>query len=287
MSEIVKKYYYLAKPGIIYGNLFTAAAGFLFASQGNVNGWRFAALIVGIGGVIGAACVLNNTLDRGIDEKMTRTKKRALVTGDISIVNAIIYAAILSVTGFSLLIAFTNWPAVILGAIALFLYVVAYGLAKRKTVYGTLVGAVPGAIPPIAGYIAVTNQFDGAAWLLFLALVAWQMPHFYAIATYRREEYKAAGIPVWPLKKGVEATKVQMLAYIIGFIGVSLLLTVFGYTGSVFAIAMLLMGFFWVRKARQGAKTKDDNKWARGMFGFSLKVLLVFCFLLAVDVWLA
>lgn len=283
----IKNYYHLAKPGIIYGNLFTAVAGFLFASEGHIDGLRLIALAAGIAGVIGAACVLNNIIDRGIDKKMVRTKKRALVTGDISVPAAIICAVTLGVIGFWLLVMYTNLLTVALGAAALFLYVVVYGIAKRKTVYGTLIGAIPGAIPPVAGYIAVTNQLDGAAWLLFFILLAWQMPHFYAIAIYRRDDYKAADIPVWPLKKGIESTKLQMLAFIICFIALTMLLTALGYTGVGFAVVMLLMGFLWVRKARQGARTKDDNAWARGMFVFSLKVLLVFCFLLAVDAWLA
>ncbi|HEU5122168.1 MAG TPA: protoheme IX farnesyltransferase, partial [Candidatus Saccharimonadales bacterium] len=197
MKHTIKSYYYLAKPGIIYGNVLAAMAGFLFGSGRTFEGWRFLALVFGIGLVIGASCVLNNILDRGIDKKMARTKKRALVTGDITIPSAIIYAVTLAGGGFSLLVLYTNWLTAALGAFAMVFYVVLYGIAKRKTIFGTLVGAVPGAIPPVTGYVAVSNQLDGAALLLFLILVAWQMPHFYAISIYRRHDYDAAAIPVW------------------------------------------------------------------------------------------
>jgi protoheme IX farnesyltransferase len=286
VKEKVKQFYYLAKPGIIYGNLLAAAAGFLFASAGLINGWRFLALLVGMSGVIGAACVLNNIIDRGIDEKMSRTRKRAMVTGSISIPGAVIYACVLGIVGFVLLAMYTNWLTVGLGAIALFFYVVVYGIAKRKTVYGTLIGTIPGAIPPMAGYMAASNQLDGAAWLLFFAMVAWQMPHFYAIAMFRRDEYKAAGIPVWPLVKGEESTKRQMFLFILLFIIITLSMTVLGYTGVGFAVVMIFLSFLWLWKMRRGIRAKNNDKWARSLFGFSLQVLVVFCFLLAVDAWL-
>jgi protoheme IX farnesyltransferase len=286
-SEHIKAYYQLAKPGIVYGNLLTAAAGLLFASQENVNGWLLAGLLIGIGLVIGSACVLNNIIDRGIDKKMARTKKRALVTGEISLGAAYGYGIVLGLIGFTTLALFTNWLTVALGAIAMILYVIAYGIAKRKSVHGTLVGAIPGAIPLAAGYVAVTNSFDGAAWLLLLVLMVWQMPHFYSIAIYRRKEYAAANVPILSVKSGVDATKKQIFGYIILFIIATLLLTYFRYTGTIFAVAMIVIGFVWLFKAKQGFKVKDSDKWARGMFGFSLKVLLLLCLLLSVDAWLA
>ncbi len=286
-GKTIKLYYQLAKPGIVYGNLLTAAAGFLLASRGHINPAMLVGLLGGIGLVMGSACVLNNIIDRGIDKKMTRTKKRALVTGEVSITGALIYAIVLGGVGFTTLAMMTNWLTVELGVIALFLYVVAYGFFKRRSIHGTLVGAIPGALPPVAGYVAVTNIFDGGAWLLLFALIAWQMPHFYSIAIYRRREYEAAGIPVLTVKEGNGAAKLQIFLYIIAFVIMTLLLTYFGYTGTIFAIAMIGMGWAWLAKARHGFKVKDSEKWARGMFGFSLKVLLLFCLLLSVDAWLA
>lgn len=286
MKERIRAYYWLAKPGIVYGNSLSVIAGFLFASRGTIHFDVFAAVLIGIGLIMGCACVLNNIIDRGIDEKMARTKKRALVTGEISATNAYIYAGILGVMGFITLALWVNWLTVVLGLIALFLYVVAYGIAKRKTVYGTLVGSIPGALPPVAGYAAVTNQLDTVAILLFIILIAWQMPHFYSIAIYRAKEYKAAGIPVWPLVKGIPSTKYQILGFVIVFIITSLLLTILGYAGLSYAVILSFLGCLWLLRAIKGFSVKNHEKWARGMFGFSLIVLLGFCGALAVDAWL-
>lgn len=275
------------KPGIIYGNSLSAVAGVLFASQGKVNVIVLLGLVIGLAFVIGSACVFNNIIDRKIDKKMARTKKRALVTGDISVQSASIYGTILGTVGFALLLLLTNWLAALLGAVAMILYLFAYGYAKRKSVHGTLVGAIPGAIPPVAGYVAVTGSLDLAAWLIFLVLFTWQLPHFYSIAIYRRKEYEAANIPILSVKKGLPATKRQIITYIFLFIAATMLLTYFSFTGVIFAGVMLIMGLLWMKQAIEGLQVKDSEKWARGMFGFSLRVLLAFCILLSIDAWLA
>lgn len=283
----VQLYYQLAKPGIIYGNSLSAFAGVLFASQGTINVSILLGLVVGLALVIGSACVFNNIIDRNIDKKMSRTKKRALVTGEISVTSAQVYGTVLGTLGFALLLLTTNWLAATLGAFAMVFYLFAYGYAKRKSIHGTLVGAVPGAIPPVAGYVAVTGNIDLAAWLIFLVLVTWQLPHFYSIAIYRRKEYETANIPILSVKKGLPATKRQIITYIFLFIVATMLLTYFSYTGLIFAGIMLMMGLFWMKQAIEGLKAKDSEKWARNMFGFSLRVLLAFCVLLSVDAWLA
>jgi protoheme IX farnesyltransferase len=286
MLARVKTYYWLTKPGIIYGNSLSVIAGFLFASQGAIHLYTFIATLIGIGLVMACGCVLNNIIDRGIDQKMARTKKRALVTGEISSFHAYIFASILGLVGFGTLLLWVNWLSAGLGFIALFSYVVLYGIAKRKTIYGTLVGSIPGAIPPVVGYVAATNQIDIPALLLFVILVTWQMPHFYSIAIYRAKEYKAAGIPVWPLKKGVQSTKLQILLFISLFIVASLSLTFFGYAGLSYALILSFFGSLWLTRALKGFNAKNNEQWARGMFGFSLFVLLSLCAMLAVDAWL-
>jgi len=200
---VLKAYYRLTKPGIIYGNLLTAAAGFLFASKWHIVPGLFAATLAGTSLVIAAACVYNNYIDRNIDKRMARTKKRALVQGTISGKHALIFATMLGVLGFALLLAYTNTLVTVIGVIAFIDYVVLYGISKRRSVYGTIVGSISGAAPIVAGYVAVTNQFDLGALLLFFILVYWQMPHFYGIAMYRFDDYKAAGIPVLPVQKGM------------------------------------------------------------------------------------
>lgn len=282
-TRTFQTYYQLTKPGIIYGNLMNATAGFLLACRWHID-WRLlAATLVGTALVIASACVLNNYIDRGIDKHMARTKKRALVTGIIPLQNAIIYAIILGSLGFLIMALYTNWLTVILGTLAVFVYVVLYGWAKRNSVHSTVVGSIAGALPLVAGYTAVTNHLDKGAWLLFFILVFWQMPHFYAIAIRRKSEYKAAGIPVLPLKRGVRHTKIQMLLYIVAFTIAASLLTVFGYTGYIYLAVVVLLGLTWLWFGLKGFASKDDTAWARKMFLFSLIVTLSLSIVLSVG----
>ena len=131
--------------------------------------------------------------------------------------------------------------------------------------------------------MAVRNHFDSAAVLLFLILVVWQMPHFYAIAVRRLDEYKAAGIPVLPVKKGVFFTKINILIYVITFVIISVLFTVFNLTGFVYLAIMMLLGLTWFGMGIQGFRASDNARWARKMFLFSLVVLLGFCLTLSID----
>ncbi|HSX53461.1 MAG TPA: heme o synthase [Patescibacteria group bacterium] len=280
---VLKSYYHLTKPGIIYGNLVTTAAGFLLASTGHIDLLLLVETLVGVSLVIASACVFNNYIDRGIDANMARTKQRALVSGKISAQSAIIYATLLGLLGFLILVVYTNPLTVVLGLIAMFVYVVLYGYAKRKSVLGTVVGSIAGALPPVAGYTAVTGSLDGGAALLFLILVCWQMPHFYAIAMYRFDDYKRAKLPVLPVVKGMKAAKVQILLYISAFTLAGALFTIFGYTHIVFLVVVGGLGLSWLYKGIKGFSAEDDKKWARGMFFYSLIVTLVLSVMLAVG----
>jgi protoheme IX farnesyltransferase len=280
---LIKTYYALTKPGIIYGNALTATAGFLLASKGHVDGWLLLAAVAGTSLVIASACVFNNYIDRGIDAKMARTSKRALVSGLVSGRNAIIYATLLGLAGFAILALYTNLLVVTIGLAALFDYVVLYGLAKRRSVHGTLVGSIAGAAPVVAGYCAVTDRFDTGAVILFLVLALWQMPHFYAIAMYRFDDYKAAGLPVLPVKSGMPAAKIQIILYIAAFIAANTLLSAFGYTGYTYLVIMTVLGLAWLWKGAKGFKTNDDKPWARQMFLLSLVIVLSLSIMLSVG----
>jgi protoheme IX farnesyltransferase len=269
----VRAYYRLTKPGIIYGNLFTAASGFLLASRFHIHYALLFATLLGVGLVIASACVFNNIIDRGIDALMERTKKRALVTGEINEHLASFYAIVLGAIGFMVLALHTNLLTTYLGIAAFLDYVILYGLAKRRLMAGTIIGSIAGALPPVAGYTAVTNRLDGGAILLFLILVSWQMPHFYAIAMYRIDDYKKAGLPVLPVKLGMDHAKQQILAYIVAFTLACAGLTVFGYTGYSFLVVALGLGITWFIKGLR--PQKNDKTWGKKMFLFSLIVITI------------
>lgn len=283
MKEIVKAYYRLTKPGIVYGNAVNAAAGFFFASRFHSNLLLFFSMLFGISISIASSCVFNNYIDRGIDAKMERTKKRALVTKSIPAKNALIFGTVLGIIGGSLLIFGTNILTAFITFIGFVFYIILYGVGKRKSVHGTLIGAVSGAVPPVVGYTAVTNRFDLGSLLLFIILVSWQMPHFYAIAIYRLKDYASAGIPVLPVKKGLLNTKIQIVLYTTLFLVATSLLTVFKYTGYIYLSVTLLMGLAWLFIGIQGFWTKDTDKWARKMFFFSLIITIVFAIMISIG----
>lgn len=251
-----------------------AAAGFCLAAT-NVGtfAWpKFIGVVAGTALVIASACVVNNFIDRGIDSKMKRTQKRALVTHKITTAQAFIFASVLLLVGLSLLMFLTSWLVVAIGVLAWISYVGLYTWAKRKTPFGTLIGTLPGGLPPVAGYAAAAGQLDIAALLLFLLLFAWQLAHFYSIAMRRREEYKAAGMPVWPVVYGMRSTQRQIIGFIMLFMIAGIALTMFGYTGITFAVVIILLGGQWLLKGRGEAA---NEAWAKQMFLFSLIVLLV------------
>jgi protoheme IX farnesyltransferase len=283
--NIVQAYYRLTKPGIIYGNAMTAAAGFLFGSLGHFDVISFFGVLVGTSLVIGAACVFNNIMDRHIDAKMKRTNKRALVTGIISVNQALVYGLVLVLLGCLILMITTNMLVLVIGLVGLIDYLLFYGFFKRRTTLGTLVGSICGATPIIAGYCAATGRFDTGALLLFLIMVFWQMPHFYAIAIYRGKDYAAADIPVLPVVKGAQAAKVHILIYVVLYIAATVLLYTSGYAGYVYLATMFLFGIWWLKWALMGFRAADSNKWARKMFGNSLIILLVFSFMISINYW--
>lgn len=279
-------YYKLTKPGIVRGNAITAAGGFLLAAHGHPKLVPFLAMLVGLSLIIASGCVWNNYIDRNIDKKMKRTKDRALVTGNISVVAALTYGTVLGIIGTFLLFRYTNTLTTFTALFGFIAYVIIYGIGKRVSVHGTAVGSISGSIPPVVGYVAVTNQLDLGALLLFIVLVCWQMPHFYAIAIFRMKDYAKAGIPVLPLKKGIYATKVAMVLYIIAFIMASLSLTVFGITGLTYAVIMGLVGLWWLDRSIRGFDTMSNDTWARKVFGVSLVALLVFSVMISLDSFL-
>lgn len=279
----LREYYHLTKPGIIRGNLIVAAAGFLFAAKGNIDWLVFLSMLGGLGLIIAGACVFNNYLDRDIDAKMNRTKNRALVAGSISSRNALVFATVLAGLGSVILAVQTNQTAWSTAVAGLFLYVVVYGIAKRRTVWGTVIGSIAGATPPVVGYTAVTGRLNLVAVILFLILVFWQMPHFYAIAIYRLKDYQAAKIPVLPAVKSLKTTKVQIIGYVYAFIAATAGLHIFGHTSNLYLLLMLALGAIWIYKAIDGFKRFDSVVWAKSMFGYSLIVLSAWSVLISID----
>lgn len=279
--------YRLTKPGVTYGNLITAVAGYLFAAGEQFDWIVFLALTIGTWWVIASACVINNYLDQDIDAVMARTKKRPLLTGEVTPKQALVFGALLLVMGTALLVVFTNMLVVAAGLLGWVTYVWLYGaLSKRKSVHGTLVGAISGAAPIFAGYVAASGVVDVGAILVFAVLFFWQMPEFYSIAIFRRKEYAAAKVPIISVVHGVNATIRQILFYTIAFSGSAVLLYVYGYTSMTYAVLMGVSCVYWTVLAVNGLSTKEPEVWAKKMFKFSLIILVLFSILISIDTFL-
>ena len=284
MKETIRAYLHILKPGITISNTVSAVAGYLLgvAVVETFDVSVLLGLAVGIAAIIGSACVANNVLDEKIDAKMKRTRRREVVTGAIPKRSALLYALVLAIAGFATIFALTNVLTGSLGVVAYVSYVVLYGIAKRTTIWSTVIGTLPGALPLVAGYTAITGRLDAATAVLFAMMVFWQLGHFYAIAMFRRDDYAAAGLPVWSVRKGLVSTKRQLFLFVWLFFATAPLLTVFGYTGKLYAVAMTGMAAIWIVHGFK-RHARDDTAWSRRMFFVSLFILLTMCLLVAIG----
>jgi protoheme IX farnesyltransferase len=279
-----KMFYRLAKPGIVYSNSFTVFGGFWLASKWEIDWFLFAFVMIGAALVIASGCVFNNYLDREMDMKMSRTQNRELPSGLISPKIVLWYGSILGFVGlFIMLVIVQSWLATLISLLGLIFYVLVYTVwFKRVSIWSTFVGSISGSTPPIIGYCAVTQTFDIGAVLLFLILFLWQPPHFWSLGIRRMEEYRAAGFPLLPVVRGSYVTKISMIRYLVLLVPVTLLLHFYGYVGQIYLMIAAASGLIWILLSIRGFLTKDDDKWSKGMFVYSINylILLFICMIL-------
>jgi protoheme IX farnesyltransferase len=281
---VIKNYLLVTKPGIIFGNLISVAGGFFLASKGRIDIALLLSTLVGMSLVIASGCVFNNCIDRNMDRKMTRTNNRVLAKGLMSPGTAVFYGSLLGIAGTVLLLAATNVLSVVIVLAGFTIYVVLYSLVlKPRSFYGTLIGSLAGAAPPLAGYCAVSNRFDVAAVILLSIFSLWQIPHSYAIAIFRYKDYAAAAIPVLPVKRGVSVTKKHVVGYMLAFIAATLMLTFGGYTGYSYLAVAAAMGLSWLTMAWSGYRTSDDQVWAKKLFVSSIVTITVVSIMMSID----
>lgn len=281
---MIKQYLQVTKPGIIFGNLISVVGGFLLASKGSIDYPLFLATLVGVSLVVASGCVFNNYIDRDIDKKMERTKNRVLVKGLIAPSVTLVYATALGIVGFALLYIAASPLAMWLAVMGFVVYVGVYSLyMKCHSVYGTLIGSLSGAAPPVIGYCAVTNEFDAGALILLAIFSLWQMPHSYAIAIFRFKDYQAANIPVLPVVKGISVAKNHITVYILAFMIATLMLTLVGYAGYKYLIVAAAVSVWWLGMALRGYKTENDSVWARKLFVFSIVAITSLSVMMSID----
>ena len=271
-----KKYLFLTKPGILFGNFVTTLGGYFVATQGSVDFLLLLLTLLGTTLVVASGCVVNNIIDQDIDQNMQRTQNRALVKKSISVPVAFVFAIVLGILGFGILWFWVNAYAFLFAVIGFVVYVGFYSLwTKRTTIHQTVVGSISGAAPPVIGYTAVANQFDIGALLIFLGYALWQMPHSWAIAIYRFDDYKNAGIPILPVARSIQRTKIESLIYVILFIVAMNGLFVFGYTNWIYLVVLNVLSFYWLYLSVIGFKAEDDQLWAKKTFLFSVILITV------------
>jgi protoheme IX farnesyltransferase len=285
LKSVLQAYIQVTKPGIIIGNLISVAGGFFMAARGEIDYLLLICTTIGLSLVVASGCAINNCIDRDIDALMQRTRIRVIVTGQLSVYAVLLFGITLGLLGFTMLALFTNSVALMFAAIGYVVYVGFYSLyMKRHSVYGTLVGSISGAVPPVVGYCAVTAQVDAAALILLLMFSLWQMPHSYAIAIFRYKDYAAANIPVLPVAQGIAKAKLHIVLYIPVFAVASVLLPLAGYTGWVFVTVACVTSFLWLVMALLGYRQEINvNSWARRVFIISIITITALSVTMALD----
>ena len=271
----------LGKPRLATLVLCTTAGGLRLA-PGHRDGLSAAVLLVGTALVVGSANALNNFLERDVDALMRRTRDRPLPAGRLDPWVALVVGLGIPSLALPALALFTNGLTATLAALALFTYVVLYTPLKRKTPLALFVGAVPGAIPPLMGWTAVTGRLDAGGLALFALLFCWQLPHFLAVSMYLKEDYARGGFRVFAVVRGDGATRSWAAATSLLLVPVSLTLLPLGLAGPFYGGVAALAGVGLAGYALTGMWQRGAaHRWARNFFLLTLAYLtLLFAALL-------
>lgn len=283
-QAMIKDWIELTKPRILQLNLIAAFGGYWLASKWMLDWSVLFWMLLGTALTMASSCVTNNIWDMKLDQKMSRTKNRPLATGRLNPKSVLVYALVLGITGEVILFwkvnALTGWLALL----GMFVYIVVYTMwLKRSSTWSTSIGGVSGAMPPVIGYCAFTNEIDAGALLLFALLFLWQPAHFWSLAIRRVDEYRAAGYPLLPVRKGAQRTKLQMIPYVVLLLPTVILIYVFGYAGIVFLTVSIVAGIIWGWHTLKGITATDNEKWAKTNFLISVNYLMVVFIIMILD----
>ena len=279
----------LTKPKVVALLLFTATAAMCMAARGLPDWLPLAGVLVGGAMCSGGAGVFNMVLDRDIDSRMKRTARRPLVTGVISLRQALAFGAALSVCALVVLWLTTNPLTTLIGLAGLAFYVLVYTLwLKRRTWQNIVIGGAAGAAPPLLGWAAVSGELTGLAWALFALIFLWTPVHFWALAFLVRDQYAAVGVPMAPAVLGTQRTLRQMRVYALLTVLSSLVPLMLGeagwlYGAALVALNLLLLGKMrgLLRKAGQAGDVARED--ALGMYRYSMLYLALLFLVLVLD----
>ena len=283
VTSKIKAYFMLTKPRIIELLLITTVPAMIVAQEGWPPVWLVVATLVGGSLAAGSANSINCYLDRDIDEKMLRTSIRPLPKHQVKPANALRFGVVLGVISFVFLSYTVNLIAALLSLSAILFYVFVYTIGlKRYTPSNIVIGGAAGAAPALIGWAAVTGSVGRPAWVLFAIIFYWTPPHFWALALRYSDEYKAAGVPMLPVVRGVPETTRQILLYAVVLFAVSLLLYPVGRLGLLYLISAVVLGLAFILYSIR-LRSKPDHKAAMGLFHFSISYLVLLFVALAAD----
>src|SRR5690625_4773184 len=267
----------LVKGIVLIANVLPILSGFwlalYFTEVSFLDFWdKFLYMTIGGTLVMAGALILNNWYEVDLDREMSRTQQRPTVTGNFSMKSVLIMGIVSSVLVHAILL-FTTFEAFIYAFLCWFTYVVLYTFwSKRRYTLNTVIGSISGAFTPLIGWATVTSAYHIVPIVLFVILFIWQIPHTFAIAMRRYEEYKAAKVPMLPVVYGFNITKRQSLVYVACLLPLPLFLT---SVGTGFVVITSILNVAWLLIAIQGLLTKDNKKYANRMFYFSLTYLTI------------
>jgi heme o synthase len=277
LSSRASAYVTLTKPDVSFLVLMTTAAGYYMGVRGPVNWLHMLHTVFGTLLIAAGTAALNHYIERDSDRYMRRTASRPLPSGVMQPREALLFGLALSVAGAVDLYFSAGLLASGLGVATSLSYLLAYTPLKRKTVWATFVGAFPGAIPPMIGWVAATGSLDRGAWLLFAILFLWQFPHFHAIAWMYREDYARAGILMLPVvdPQGTRTFR-QIILYAVALVGVSLLPAMMGLAGILYFFGALVTSTALVQVCLWAAsnRTNARAKWLMHATVLHIPVLL-------------
>lgn len=272
----------LGKPRITLLVLFTSAVG-LWLAPGAVDPLRIAPFLAATGCLVASANTLNCWIERETDARMRRTRNRPLPAGRLEPQTAFGSGLLLGVLALGVLLWSSNVLTTALGAAALLCYVLIYTPMKQVSPWAVVVGAIPGAIPPLMGTTAQTGSLSAAGGLLFGILFFWQLPHFIAISIYLKDDYRRGGLQVLPLVSGERAARRHLFACTLLLVLFSLSATPLGVAGGLYTATAILLGAGFLYLAQKGLRPAVAGAWARKIFGYTLIYLTVLVVVLVLD----
>jgi len=263
-GALLTDYWALTKPRLNFLVVLTSAAGYYLGTIGRPDWWAMAQAVAGTALVAGGAAVLNQVYERDTDRLMRRTRMRPLPDGRVRPEDARVFGLVLAAAGLALLGFTANRAAALLALATLVVYLIVYTPMKRRSAAATLVGAVPGALPPLIGWAAAQGSVSAGGWTLFAIVFVWQIPHFMALAWMYRNDYASAGFPMLPvIEPDGRRTGRHALLYAAALLPISLAPAWFGVAGLAYLAVAAVLGavFLWLAARFAASRTDAAARW--------------------------